>query len=381
MRRALAAAVLGISLWLGSLAWTGFVLLHTVLDPGRSEAVAQSLVEDEAVRAQLVENIADGVEAALPPGVPVGRDRVESTASDALESPAVEAVFIRSFVRTHRAFLGEGEPPRVVDAGAFGTAARGALVEGHPGLDAALPEAPELEVPLPTDGVPDASPVRDVLLAAVPLLAAASALGIALALLVTSSRPAVVRRSGVWAIGLSATVLLLAYGVPALADRYASGQSAVIGALVRAIAETTRVPALVLATVGAAAVVLSLVWRRSAAGAPAPVARPPRPRRAVAASTGRVTRPPAPGTPRTRLPDGYLPIARRAEPAPPRTKIPSRPEPTVVRRADADPTGVDGTPAVPTRWVDGVGWVLEGAGAIPPGARWVPGVGYVVDEP
>ena len=387
MRRALAAAVLGISLWLGSLAWTGFVLLHTVLDPGRSEAVAESLYEDEAVRAQLVENIADGVQAALPPVVPVGRDTVEATATDALDSPAVEAVFIESFVRTHRAFLGEGDPPRAVNAGAFGAAARGTLVERNPELDAVLPEAPELAVPLPTERVPDLGPVRDLLVAAVPLLATVSAIGIALALLVTSNRPAVVRRAGIWAIGLSAMVLLIAYGVPALADRYASGQSAVIGALVRAMAETTRLPALVLCGVGAAAVVLSFVWRRvpapAAGPAPAPATGPPRRRRAVGAATGRVAMPQGPRTPRTRLPDGYAPGARHAEPVPPpRTWVAPRPEaPTVVQRPDVDRTRVDGAPAAPARWVDGVGWVLEGSGPIPPGARWVPGVGYVVDEP
>ncbi|HEX4903496.1 MAG TPA: hypothetical protein VFV42_11840 [Acidimicrobiales bacterium] len=368
MRRALAAAVLGISLWLGSVAWTGFVLLHTVLDPGRSEAVAESLYEDEAVRAQLAENIADGVEAALPPAVPVERGTVESLSASALDSPAVEAVFIASFVRTHQAFLGEGDLPRAVDGGAFGSAARDTLVEQHPALDAVLPAAPELAVPLPTERVPDAGPVRHGLQAAVPLLAGVAVAGIALALLVTSNRPAVVRRAGIWAMGLSATVLVVAYGIPALADRYASGQSAVIGALVRAMAETTRLPALTLCGLGVVAVVASLLWRHAPvaavrpAPAPAPRVRTPRSGRRLGTSTGQVAMPRGPRTPRTRLPDGYAPGARQAEPAPPdRTRVVPRPEaPTVVQRPGEDPTRVEG--------------------AIPPDARWVPGVGYVVDD-
>lgn len=389
MRRALAAAVLGISLWLGSVAWTGFVLLHTVLDPGRSEAVAESLYEDETVRAQLAENIADGVEAAFAPAFPLERGAVESAAQRALDSPAVEAVFIDSFVRTHQAFLGEGDPPRAVDAGAFGSAARSTLVDQQPALDAVLPESPELAVPLPTERVPDAGPVRDVLAATVPLLAGMSVVGIAVALLVTSNRPAVVRRAGIWAVGLSATVLVVAYGIPALADRYAAGQSAVIGALVRAMAETTRLPALALCGVGAAAVVASFLWRRvpvaSTRPAPESGARPQRTGRALGTATGQVAMPRGPRPPRTRLPDGGAPGARQAEPSPPpRTPVAPRPgPPTVVQRPGSDPTRVDGapaTPAPPARWVDGVGWVLEGSGPIPAGARWVPGVGYVVDD-
>ncbi len=66
MRRALAAVLLAVSLWIGSLAWTGFIMMRTVLDPGRSEAVADALLEDPDVHDQLVANIGNGVEAALP---------------------------------------------------------------------------------------------------------------------------------------------------------------------------------------------------------------------------------------------------------------------------------------------------------------------------
>jgi hypothetical protein len=406
VRRALAAAVLGISLWVGSLAWTGFLLLRTVLDPGRSRSVAEALYEDEQVRAQLVDGIADSVAASLPPGTPLPRDAVESTATAALDSPAVEALFVDALARTHAAFLGEGRPPDSVDPGALGAAARDTVVARNPGLDAVLPASPELAVPLPTERVPNLGPVRDLLAATVPLLALLSVTGIALALLVTSNRPAIIRRAGVWAIGLAAFVLVFAYGIPALATQFAPGQAAVIAALVRAMAETTRGPALALGAVGALAVVGSMLWRGKPAAAPARTARrpvrgvahPPPPRtrsRPVPAAGGR--------TPRTRLPDGYAPGARQAEPAP-TTRVTRGPvAPTTVQGSPSappaapstsgggsvDPTGVEGGErrtrwaeggARRTRWVEGVGWVLEGSSAIPPDARWVPGVGYVVDD-
>ncbi|HEU5084535.1 MAG TPA: hypothetical protein VFU14_14420 [Acidimicrobiales bacterium] len=397
MRRALAAAILGISLWLGSLAWTGFILTRTVLDPDRSRQVAEDLYEDEAVRDQLVENIADGVEAALPPGT-VPRATVEAGARQTLESPAVEALFVDAFVQTHAALLGEGEAPEALDAGAFGSAARESLVAAHPELAPFLPEAPQLAIPLPTERVPDLGPVRDVVVAAVPVLALLSAAGALLALLVTSNRPAVVRRAGVWAMGLAAVVLAFAYGVPALVRELAPDQAEVVAALVGAMAASTRVPALVLGATGLAGVVLSAVWRaapaRSPSPPPPPVTSPPRRRRAAGGSPPLpprrqrqdLERPPR-GAPRPRSPrsapapaaggrSGPVEAPTRVQPAPPRQP------PTASPRPSAGTPDVTRIELPGRRWVDGVGWVVDtSVGEIPADARWVPGVGYVVGEP
>lgn len=410
MRRALAAAILGISLWLGSLAWTGFILTRTVLDPDRSRQVAEDLYEDEAVRAQLVENIADGVEAALPPGT-LPRTAIEAGARQTLESPAVEALFVDAFVQTHAALLGEGDAPESLDAGDFGAAARQSLVVAHPELAPFLPEAPQLAIPLPTERVPNLGPVRDVVAAAVPVLALVAAAGALLALLVTSNRPAVVRRAGLWAMGLAAIVLAFAYGVPALARQVAPDQAEVVAALVGAMAASTRLPALVLGATGLAGVLLATVWRAApfptAVAHPAARPVPPRPARTGSSpplpprrERQALHRPPRaasqpfhdPGAP-TRLADGYRPGRRIAEPAPtprPPASQSSRAPTRVVPAAPAPPTPErpPGPPAATRvdppgrRWVDGVGWVLDAsAGEIPAEARWVPGVGYVVGEP
>lgn len=417
VRRALAAAVLGISLWLGSLAWSGFILTRTVLDPDRSREVADALYEDEAVRDQLVENIADGVEAALPPGT-MPRETIEAGARQTLESPAVEALFVDAFVQTHAALLGEGDAPESLDAGAFGAAARESLVATRPELAPFLPEAPQLAIPLPTERVPNLGPVRDLLAAAVPVLALVAAAGALLALLVTSDRPGVVRRAGVWAMGLAAVVLLVAYGIPALARELAPDQAAVVAALVSAMAASTRVPALVLGTTGLAGVVLSAVWRSApkAAAAGVPLAPPRRgatsgspplpPRR----QRQDVRRPPRGGSQSrrdvrraaARGGDGYRPGSRAAEPTPVPRPPASRatPAPTRVQPSSSAPSPPPGgpAPAAPAdapgpadatrvdppgrRWVEGVGWVVESSSAaIPADARWVPGVGYVVGEP
>ena len=291
MRRSLAAALLGISLWIGSLAWSGFVMTRTVLDPGRSEAVADALLEDDAVRAQLQANIAGGVRAAVPEGAPVDPATIDAGAETALASPAVESLVRNALVRTHQAFLGEGEAPDSI----------------------VLPETSSVEVPLPTERVPNLGPVRRWLVDTVPLLAAVAALGAGLALLVTSDRPGVLRRAGVWAIGLSTLVLAVAFGVPALAQQVAPGQATIVAALVSALAKSTRWPALTLAGAGVAGVLASYLWRPVAAVATVP-AEPP-----------------------------------TARPVPRRRRGPRRDLPTPARR----PTRVT------TRWVPGAGYVLD----------------------
>src|SRR3546814_11777908 len=91
VRRALAAALLGISLWIGSLAWSGFLLTRTVLDPDRSARVAEALYDDKAVRDRLAANIAGGVEAALSPGVSVPPGDISAGARQALDAPELRS--------------------------------------------------------------------------------------------------------------------------------------------------------------------------------------------------------------------------------------------------------------------------------------------------
>lgn len=370
--------VLAVSLWIGSLAWTGFIMTRTVLDPGRSEAVANALLDDPDVRDQLVANIAGGLDAAIPDGFDVDRATLDAAAETALESPEVEALFRTAFVDTHQAFLGEGDPPRSIDGGAFGTAAREALVASNPELDGLLPPSPSLEIPLPTERVPNLGPVRRALDVAVPMLAAVAAFGALTALLVTSNRPAILRRAGVWAIALSAFVLIFAFGIPALAHSFAPAQAAVVASLVGALAEASQGPALVLAGAGVAGLVSSFLWKPAANA----VLADPQPSRSRQPQRRR--RPAHPPTQR-------IPRQPRGRPSPPPRPRPGPPTPSAPpRTSGAAPTrlqsAVPSAPARPPvedrpgrRWVEGTGWVLDGSESIPSDARWVPGVGYVVD--
>jgi hypothetical protein len=361
IRRSVAGLVLGLSLFAGSLAWSGFLALSTVLDPGRSEAVAESLYDDPQIRDQLTSNLVAAFEAALPEGVALPPEQLEAVAAGVLEDPAVEALITEAFVQTHAAFLGEGEPPRTLDAGAIGAAARGALVSLEPGLDAVLPPAPELVVELPTDRVPDAGPLRRFLQAMVPVLALSAAAGVVLALLLTTDRPSVLRRAGRWAISTSAFALLVGLGLPWLIVRLAPEQAQVVAALFAVLLRSVVVPAVALAAAGVVALLVGAIWSSAPASAGRPASAVPsgvsgRPAPAGAA---------APPTATYRPPDGSpdpppLRSAPGPVPATPLRPARSRPEP---------------------RWVEGVGWVQHPLDEQPPdGARWVPGVGYVLDR-
>lgn len=364
MRRALAAAILGISLWIGSLAWTGFIMTRTVLDPGRSEAVADALLEDDEVRAQLSANFARAIAAAVPEGAPVDDADIDAAATAALASPQIEALVRSAFVQTHQAFLGEGEPPEAIQV----TAPTGATID----------------VALPTERVPDLGGLRRALDTVVPVLAGVAAFGAVLALVVTSNRPAILRRAGIWALCLSLFVLAFAYGVPALAQEFAPNQAAVVASLVAALAEASRGPAIVLAAAGLGGILASIVWKPTMstigarAGTPASATTPRQarqPRRDVPVSK---RRPPAQRSSNPR------PAPQTSAMPPPQSPPtgPMRP-PAAVDPTVAQPSVPASAPTSPeranARWVEGVGWVHDGPEPIPEGARWVPGVGYVVD--
>ncbi|MCB0995006.1 MAG: hypothetical protein KDB21_07945, partial [Acidimicrobiales bacterium] len=307
IRRSVAGIILGISLLIASLAWSGFVALRTVLDPGQSERMADTLYEDDEVRSALAGNIATAVSTLIPPEIDVPREQVDAIAVAVLDDPRVEALITQAFVQTHAAFLGEGEMPRQLDATVFGEAAREQLVATQPELDAFLPPAPTLSVPLPTEHIPDLGPVRRALQAVVPVLTILAVGGILLALITTTHRPSVFRRAGMWAIGAAAFILLTGIGLPWIIRRLAPDNAEVAAVLFSTLVRSVLVPAIVLAGVGLASIVAGMAWASGARAA----RTEPEPRRQ---RRPRTAAPPAP----------YRPAAAPHRPAPP-AQLPPRP--------------------------------------------------------
>ncbi|RMH74144.1 MAG: hypothetical protein D6683_12935, partial [Actinomyces sp.] len=289
LRKGFAALLLGPSLLLASLAWSGFIALRTVFEPDRSRTVAEEVLADEGVRDQLASNVARGLDAVIPDAVPVTSTQLDQVARAVLADPRFTDLVLTAFVDSHRAFLGEGRAPETLDLAPLADTARSALASLDPALANAVPASEQLVIDLPTEHIPDASPLRRFLQAAVPTLAVLAGLGALAALLVTSDRPSVLRRAAFWALGTTVFYLAVGVGVPWVLRQAAPAQTEVLAVFLAALFASTVQPSLVLAGAGVVCLVVSWLWpsgegrdraRREERPEPSPPPRPaarPRP--------------------------------------------------------------------------------------------------------
>lgn len=437
-RRVIAGLILGPALLIGSIAWWGFLALRTVLDEDRTETIAEELLDNDAVVDQIGQNIGRALEGAMPESIQLTESQVDAGVQIILDDPVVRDLIIDSLGTTHRAFLGLEDAPATIDLGPALASARERIGAVAPDVGAAIPE--EFTVDLPTERIPNASPVKDFLERTVPLLAGISVVMALLALLTTSDRSQVLGKAARWAIGTTAFYLVVGLGVPYLLREFAPDQAEVLAALLTAVLRAALIPSIVLGGIGAVLLMLSMFWpdpgrsrertprrvRREAAPAapnpvspPAAAARPqprpsPRPPARPAAPDATTAMPAAPAPAPAPAPSAYapppVPPAAPPRPAPsvrpaPAPAPPPTPRPTLPTRArppePADlpawtgesPTELADLPVagvaddVPKwrapSWVEGHGWVMdpEDPREPPNNARFVEGVGWVVPGP
>lgn len=381
MRRGMASLIMGLSLLVATMSWAGFVLSRTVLDPGRSERLADHLLDNESVRTAIVGRMADALQAQVPAEIPVTRGTVELAAELALDDPRVEALIRDGIVRTHQNALNGVDEPILLDATALGQAGRDALVTQVPALGLVLPETPSVQVELPSAGLGWLGSVKAFVDRYTLIGALLSLIGVTVAFLITSNRPAALRRVSYWAFGSSAFWLVVGYALPAVLGVVAPSSLVIAAAAVDVFFGAMIGPAVTLAIIGAVLLGISLLW-------------PAVDRRRPAASLERAAR------------------ARRASmpprhPAPPPAPAPARPGPRVTSPAHPGPVtpaavppaawpgpespgaGPDATALYPQISSGGAG---TGAGAtgVPTAAdtpevpseslTWIPGVGYVNEQ-
>ena len=373
MRRGLATLILGLSLVLATMAWSGFVMLHTVLDPGRSERLADEMLDNPVLRGVIVDAVADSLQAAVPAGVEVPRDQLEAAASTALDDPRAEALVRDGIVRIHRNALEGVDEPVTLDAAAFGAAARDSLVAARPELGPVLPPAPSVAVTLPDAGLSFLGRIRDLLERAVTTAALVALAGAVLALLIARDRPGVLRRVSLWAFAASAFWLLLGFGLPWLAEQVAPASAAVFAAAVEVFLGAMIPPALTLAGFGVALIVVSLVWDavgRSAGGRgrryepePGPRHSPPQPVMAQPQWQAPAPRPAPAADATTWLPpvgpSDPWELTRPQAPAPAPWAASEDPWSLVQPEPGLQPDRGHRPSGARSRWVEGVGYVEE----------------------
>lgn len=382
MRRGLAGLILGLSLVLASVSWAGYVLTNTVLDPGRSERLADQLLDNEALRSALVGRLVAAMEASLPAAVPVPRQQLEQAANVALDDPRVDTMVRDGIVRTHRNALEGNTEPVVLDATALGAATRDALIGVRPELAAVLPEAPPVNIELPTAGLSWLGRLRNLAQRVSTILGAAAALGVILSLFVAKNRPAILRRVSIWAFGASAFWLVVGYGVPFLAKTVAPSSTAIIAAMIDVFFGAMIRPAVLMGGFGVLLLMASMLWGSASQRRGATILQPAR-RDAGGDRTGpgrggisSNVRPPGQTSPdqtrAVRPPTPQQPSPRPTV-APPAT--PARVDATQVHPTQAYPAQVHPAQIHPTQ-------IHPTVGAQPsPTHRWVEGVGYVEGSP
>jgi hypothetical protein len=402
---------MAVSLLVASATWAGFVMTRTVLDPGRSERLADRLLDDPEIRSVITERLADSIEAQIPTTVPVSRATVEQAASEALDDPRVEDLLRDGIVRVHQNALNGIDEPVTLDATALGEVGREIVVESNPELDAVLPPTPQLEVELPSTGLSRLGTIREQVERFTRIGALLSLAGMVTAFVLSRNRPKTLRRVSYWAFAASAFWLITAYALPWLLEQIAPSTVSIAMAAIDVFFGAMITPALVMAGVGVVLLALSAVWSSLARRRPAAlVDRSARPRSAVAGAAGGATEPAgAPGwRPESRSahsPMAPLPAARpgpawAGPPIPTRRYDQSgRPQaatagPPAMSRSD-DPT--DSFPVIVSRFDQELDQETASGGTgagHPPGSdtgaaaapdpdatlaapRWQPGVGYL----
>ena len=376
MRRGLASLIIGLSLLVASMSWAGFTLSRTVLDPGRSERLADEMLENPDVRAALTSRLADALEAQIPADVPVPRQAVEAGAEIALDDPRVEALIRDGFVRVHQNALAGNDEPVTLDAGALGAAGRDALVVSRPELDPFLPAAPPVALELPTAGLAWLGTVKNVVDRFTLLGAVVAAIGGVAAFVVARDRGPVLRRVAFWGYGASAFWLLVGYGVPWLAGNLSPTSAAIAAAAIDVFFGAMIAPAVLIAALATVMLAAGLLWPTAARSRGARVAQPRRPRapapvtnRPIAGPTpmptrstgfdaGPVVRPVAGAEPRSRPPrygTGYEPERRQDRWQPIGSTDSTDPMPLPVARGDSQPQ-----PSGSIAWREGYGYLDEG---------------------
>lgn len=242
------------------------------------------------------------------------------------------------------------------------------LIGVRPELASVLPEAPPVNIELPTAGLSWLGRLRNLAQRVSIILGAAAALGVILSLFVAKNRPAILRRVSIWAFGASAFWLVVGYGVPFLAETVAPSSTAIIAAMIDVFFGAMIRPAILMGAFGGLLLVASMLWGSVSQRRGAAILQPAR-RGTNADRTGpgrggvsSNVRPPGQAV-ADRTPTGQTRVVRPATGQEPSLR-PMTPPPSPV------PARVDATQVFPT------------VAAQPPSThRWVEGVGYVEGSP
>jgi hypothetical protein len=268
MRRAAASILVTLGLLSGGVAWWAYAARSTVLDPARSERIAETLVEQPVIQNAVAEGLANALQQALPPGTPISPDEISAVAHRALADPRAMAALKATVLTSHQRLVGNYDGPVTLDVSPIAVAGRDALVAARPDLAGSLPESPTLSVDLPTQHLPKLGwlPERTRELFGLAFMLAITLLG--LGVVASSDRPKVLSRAGRWALRAGFFWALFGWGLPYLMTKIDEPRLSALGAIGVAAVGPMIAPAVLLVSSGIAALFGARAWRTALAALP-----------------------------------------------------------------------------------------------------------------
>ena len=268
MRRPAASVLVTLGLIFAGVAWWAYAARATVLDPARSERIAQTLIEQPVMQDAVAEGLGNALEQALPPGTPISPDEISAVAHRALADPRATAALKATVLASHQRLVGNYDGPVTLDVSPIAVAGRDALIAARPDLAGSLPEAPTLSVDLPTQHLPKLGwlPERTRELFGLALMLAFTLLG--LGIVMSSDRPKVLSRAGRWALRAGAFWFLFGWALPYAMTKIGEPRLAALGAIGVAAVGPMIAPAVVLVAAGIGALFGARAWRTALAALP-----------------------------------------------------------------------------------------------------------------
>ncbi len=253
-KQSITRLVVGFALIAASCAWSGWVFLHSVGDPHRSERIATAILDSADARTEIAGPITDQLldQVGFDPG---SRATVRDAVASVLADPTVVENFIAAFGSAQANALGVDDPrPTTIDVGALTTAVRERLAPTQPEIADQIPTITDT-IDLPTARTGAVRSLRDLAERWTTILGLGS-FAVLVAMMIVGDRRSVLRSFGFWAIMTGAFWAIGPRLVPWLAHQSAPDADALIKATVTAVVGPITAAATALVVVGVVALVV-----------------------------------------------------------------------------------------------------------------------------
>ena len=270
LRPLLTRFLVGITLLFASLAWGGWVFLHSVGDPHRFEQIATSILGSTNARSEIARSVTDQL-TNINLLTPEQQTAVRGAVADALADPRIVDNFVAAFGSAQSSALGIPDPrPSAIDVGALVAVLREHLAATQPALAASIPISTQtVELPrIKSNALADLRKAANTWTVWLALLSVTSLV----ALMIFGDRRVVLRSYGFWAILTGAFWAIGPRLAPWIAHRSAPQADGLVKATIDAVAGPIATAATILLISGVIAFVVRAVFFRRQTSARNPYA-------------------------------------------------------------------------------------------------------------